>query len=135
MIIKDFQSGGRFEEVGSYSRAKRVGPFVYVAGTTAIEPSGKLHEPGDTYAQSVYVLNRIEQALRELGADRKHVVRTRCYLSDMSNASGFVKAHGEFFENINPVLTGVQAGLSQPGMMVEIDVDAIIIDTDGKLVL
>jgi len=135
VIIKDFQSGGRFEEVGSYSRAKRVGPFVYVAGTTAIEPSGKLHEPGDTYAQSVYVLNRIEQALRELGADRKHVVRTRCYLSDMSNASGFVKAHGEFFENINPVLTGVQAGLSQPGMMVEIDVDAIIIDTDGKLVL
>jgi len=135
VIIKDFQSGGRFEEVGSYSRAKRVGPFVYVAGTTAIEPSGKLHEPGDTYAQSVYVLNRIEQALRELGSDKKHVVRTRCYLSDMSNASGFVKAHGEFFENINPVLTGVQAGLSQPGMMVEIDVDAIIIDTDGKLVL
>lgn len=135
MTIKQFQSGGRFEEIGSYSRAKRVGPFVSVAGTTAIEPSGKLHEPGDTYAQSVYILQRIEQALKEVGAEKRHVVRTRCYLTDMANAGGFVKAHGEFFKDINPVLTGVEAGLTQPGMMVEIDVDAIIHDDAGNIVL
>ncbi|SVC28831.1 uncharacterized protein METZ01_LOCUS281685, partial [marine metagenome] len=29
---------GRFEKAGAYVRAKRVGPFVFVAGTTAIEP-------------------------------------------------------------------------------------------------
>ena len=135
MTIREFQSGGRFEEIGSYSRAKRVGPFVSVAGTTAIEPSGKLHAPGDTYEQSVYILNRIEQALKEVGADKRHVVRTRCYLTDIGNAGGFVKAHGEFFKGINPVLTGVEAGLTQPGMMVEIDVDAIIHDTDGNIEL
>ena len=135
MTIRQFQSGGRFEEVGSYSRAKRVGPFVSVAGTTAIEPSGKLHAPGDTYAQSIYILKRIENALQEVGAEMRHVMRTRCYLTDLSQAGSFVKAHGEVFKDINPVLTGVQAGLTQPGMMVEIDVDAIIHEPDGTIEL
>ena len=62
-MIRKAQGGGRFEELASYSRAKRVGPFVYVAGTTAIEPSGKLHAPGEAYAQTLYILGRIEQAL------------------------------------------------------------------------
>ena len=133
MSIRKTSGGGRFEEVGSYSRAKRVGPFVYVAGTTAIEPSGKLHAPGDSYAQTLYILGRIEEALRGVGAEMRHVMRTRAYLTDLSNAGGFIRANGEVFKGIEPVLTGVQAGLTQPGMMVEIDVDAIVHDPEGKI--
>lgn len=133
MSILTVNGGGRFEEIGSYSRAKRVGPFVYVAGTTAIEPSGKLHAPGDIYAQTIYILGRIEMALHGVGAELFHVMRTRAYLTDLSNASGFVRAHGEVFKGIEPVLTGVEAGLTQPGMMVEIDVDAIIHDQTGSV--
>lgn len=132
-MIQTYQSGGRFEESGSYSRAKRVGPFVYIAGTTAIEASGRLHAPGDTYAQSVFILKKIEEALGKVGAQRHHVVRTRCYLTDITEAAALVKAHGEFFRGIDPVTSGVQAGLTQPGMMVEIDVDAIVHDRDGKI--
>lgn len=131
MSIRKFSGGGRFEEIGSYSRAKRVGPFVYVAGTTAIEPSGKLHAPGDTYAQTVFILCRIEEALHGVGADMRHVMRSRAYLTNLSDAGGFIRAHGEVFKEIEPVLTGVQAGLTQPGMMVEIDVDAIVHDENG----
>lgn len=133
MSIRIYQSGGRFEETGNYARAKRVGPFAYVAGTTAIEPSGKLHAPGDSYAQTVFILDKIATSLNAVGANMRHVVRCRCYLSDMSAAAGFVKAHGEVFEGITPVLTAVQAGLTQPGMMVEIDVDAIVSDIDGNI--
>ena len=133
MPIRKASGGGRFEDIGSYARAKRVGPFVAVAGTTALEPSGKLHAPGDCYAQTVYILGRIEDALREVGAEMRHVMRTRAYLTDLSDAGGFIRAHGEVFKGIDPVLTGVQAGLTQPGMMVEIDVDAIIHDLDGTI--
>ena len=133
MTILTYQSGGRFEEAASYARAKRVGPFVYIAGTTAIEASGKLHAPGDTYAQSVFILNRIEEFLRKVGAERRHVVRTRCYLPDLSKASGLVKAHGAFFAGITPVMTAVEAKLTQPSLMVEIDVDAIIHDEEGHI--
>ena len=133
MSICKTSGGGRFEEIGSYSRTKRVGPFVYVAGTTAIEPSGKLHAPGDSYAQTLYIFGRIEHALRGVGAELRHVMRTRAYLTDLSSAGGFVRAHGEIFKGIEPVLTGVEAGLTQPGMMVEIDVDAIVHDVAGRI--
>jgi len=127
--------GGRFEKIGSYVRAKRIGPFVFVAGTTAIEPSGKLHAPGDTYAQTIYVFDRITDALARVGTEIKHVVRTRAYLADMKEAGGFVRAHGEIFAGIEPVSTAVEAGLTTPGMMVEIEVDAIIHDVDGQITI
>ena len=133
MTVQVVSTGGRFEKIGAYSRAKRVGPFVYVAGTTAIEPSGVLHAPGDTYAQSVYVFARIAEALAQCGADMKHVVRTRAFLTDMKTAGEFVRAHGEVFENINPVTSGVEAGLTTPGMMIEIEADALIHDESGNI--
>jgi len=135
MVKAIVKSGGRFEEIGAYARAKRVGPFVYVAGTTAVEPSGRLHAPGDCYAQSIYIFERIRQALDELGASFEHVVRTRAYFSDINEAGGFVKAHGELFAGIDPVTSGVEAGLTQAGMMVEIEVDAVIHTNDGELVI
>ena len=131
MTIRTASGGGRFEKIGAYSRAKRVGPFVYVAGTTAIEPSGKLHAPGDTYAQSIYAFGRIAKALEDVGAEMRHVVRTRAFLADMKQATGFVKAHGELFAGIEPVTSAVEAGLTTPGMMVEIEVDAVVFDKDG----
>ena len=134
MTIETFKSGGRLEGIGSYSRAKRVGPFVYIAGTTAIEPSGKLHAPGDAYAQSVYILGRIEDALHAVGAELRHVVRTRAYLTSLTeHGPGFVRAHGEVFRGIDPVSCGIECGLNQPGMVVEIEADALIHDPEGKI--
>ena len=131
MIVQVYKGGGRFEELGSYSRAKRIGPFVWVAGTTAIEPSGKIHAPYKTYEQTTYILGRIHEALQALGADLRHVARVRAYLAKEADTHEFVCAHGEVFRGINPVLTGVTAGLSQPGLIVEMDVDAIIHNDDG----
>lgn len=118
--------GGRFERIGSYSRAKRVGAFAFVAGTTAIEPSGKLHAPYDTYAQTVYAFGRVARALDEVGAALTDVVRTRLYFADMSTAGDAIRAHGEIFVGINPVTTGCQVGLTTPGMMIEVEADAVI---------
>ena len=70
-----------------------------------------------------------------MGAEVKHVVRTRAYLADMKEAGGFVRAHGEIFAGIEPVSTAVEAGLTTPGMMVEIEVDAIIHDVDGQIAI
>lgn len=133
MTIQTVSTGGRFEAIGAYSRAKRIGPFIYVAGTTAIEPSGKLHAPNDTYAQSMYIFERIRDVLLELGAEMKHVVRTRAFMTNMKTAGEFVRAHGEVFQGINPVTSGVEAGLTTPGMMIEIEVDAVIHDESGAI--
>lgn len=134
MVKETYFSGGRFERIGAYARAKRVGPFVWVAGTTAIEPSGKLHAPGDAYAQSLYIFDRIREALEEVGAEMRHVVRTTAFLTDMgTGASGLIRAHGEVFRGIDPVTAAVEAGLTTPGMVVEITADALIHDEAGRI--
>ena len=64
----------------------------------------------------------------------RHVVRTTAYMTDMNSGGGeFVKAHGEIFKGIDPVTAGVEAGLTTPGMMVEVSVDAVISDDQGNL--
>ncbi len=131
-VIK-YSSGGRFEKLGAYSRALRVGPFVYIAGTTAIEPSGLLHAPNDMHAQTLYIFKRIDEALSQVGAGLQHVVRTRAFLTDITKAGEFARAHGEVFEGIDPVSSGVEAGLTLPGMMIEIEVDALVHDGNGNI--
>jgi enamine deaminase RidA (YjgF/YER057c/UK114 family) len=133
MSVEIHRAGGRLEEIGSYARAKRIGPFAYTAGTTAIEPTGKIHAPDDAYAQTLYILGRTAEFLAEVGAEMRHVARVRVYLTDMKHAGGFIKAHGEVFAGIEPVLTAVTAGLTQPGLVVEIDVDAVIHDANGTV--
>ena len=135
MTIRKHFGGGRFEDVASYARAKRVGPFFWVAGTTAIEPSGKIHAPGDGYAQSLYIFGRIEDALKNLGADLAHVTATRAFYAAPEHVNGFARAHGEVFQGIDPVLTAVQAGLSQPGLVIEIEVEGVVHDENGRIIL
>ena len=117
----EYRDGGRFEEIGGYVRAKRVGPFVYVAGTTAVERSGRVHRPGDTEAQTRFTLQRIDAALRAVGSSLDDVVRVRGYLVDMADAGAFARAHSEALGHV----TAVGAQLATPGLMVEVEVDAI----------
>lgn len=133
MALRIHKSQGRFEEIGSYARAKRVGPHVWVAGTTALEKTGRIHAPHDAYAQTEFILGKIENSLKAVGAELRHVCRVCAYLTDMSHAGGFIRAHGEVFKGIDPVLTAVTAGLSQDGMVVEIDVEGIIHDKSGRI--
>lgn len=126
MLELAISSHGRFEELGSYSRVRRVGPFVYVAGTTAVEPSGRLHCPDDTYRQTRYVLERIGAALTEAGSALDEVVRTRAYLVDLGTAAEFARAHGEVFGEARPACTAVGARLTVPGMSVEIEAEALV---------
>lgn len=130
MVNITLAGGGQFEELGNYARLRRIGDQVFVAGTTAVEPSGRLHAPGDTYAQTRFVLDRIRRLLDECGSSLADVVLTRSYLTDLANAASFLRAHGEVFGGVRPVATAVQAGLTMPGMMIEIEVQALVRDRD-----
>lgn len=109
-----------------YARAVRVGPFIFVSGTTAVDEEGRVLRPGDVYGQSVQVLQKIQVALERSGAGLRDVVRTRIYLTDIEQWKEVGRAHGEFFGTIRPATSMVEVRrLISPGLLVEIEADAV----------
>ncbi|MBX3372808.1 MAG: RidA family protein [Phycisphaeraceae bacterium] len=129
------QSGAPWEDRVGYARAVRVGPLVFVSGTLAVDAHGAVHGGSDAGAQTAYALDKIERALRALGAAREHVVRTRMFILDQRDADAVGAAHARFFGGVRPCATMVTiAGLAAPGALVEIEVDAVA-PTDGDAAL
>ena len=76
-------SGSEWEDRVGYARAVRLGNTVHVSGTTAMDEGGNVVGLGDAAAQTRYILERIDRALRDCGASLSDVVRTRIYVTDI----------------------------------------------------
>jgi enamine deaminase RidA (YjgF/YER057c/UK114 family) len=125
-------SGTPWETSVGYSRAVRIGDFIFVSGTTASDKDGQTVSIGDAYGQTQFILCKIESALKEAGADMSHVVRTRLFVTNIDHWEEIGKAHGEVFASIRPSATMVEVSrLINPDHLVEIEVDAVIPTTVG----
>jgi len=116
---RNVPSEAPWEELVGYSRAVRVGKHVAVAGTTA---------SGDgAYAQAKAALQKIGAALQEAGASFEDVVRTRMFVTDITQWQAIGRAHAEIFKDIKPAATMVEISqLIGKDLLVEIEVDAIL---------
>ena len=108
-----------------YSRAVRVGNVVEVAGTTAQD--GDAITGTDAYTQTRRALEKIGEALAAAGATFADVVRTRMFVTDISQWEAVGRAHGEVFAEIRPAASMLEVkALIDPRLLVEIEATAII---------
>lgn len=118
-----------YEASAGYARAVRVGPFVYIAGTTGLGDDGRV-VPGGAYAQARRAFAIVVGALARAGAAPADVVRTRMYVTDAAHSGDVTRAHAEVFGAVRPAATlVVVAGLIDPAMLVEVEADAVIAGT------
>ena len=122
----NYSSGAVWEELVGYSRAVQVGNVIEIAGTTAYV-NGELVGRGDLYAQCTYIFEKVAATLEQAGSGLKDVVRTRTFVTDITQWEAFAKAHAEYFGNIRPVASLIEVkGFIDPEMLVEIEMTAII---------
>lgn len=121
----NISSGSPFEPLIGFSRAVRIGDRVLVSGTAPIWPDGQV-DP-DPATQARRCLEIILEALYKAGAQASDVVRTRCFLTDVTYSEAVGLAHGEAFGQVMPASTMiVVAGLLDERWKVEIEAEAIV---------
>jgi len=129
LVRQNISSGTKWEGIIGYSRAVRIGNFVWVSGTTAADENTQPVGVGDAYTQAKYIFTKIERALKEAGATLEDVVRTRVFLVNGDDSEKVGRAHGEVFGAIRPASTMLAVkALIGPDYLVEIEVDAYIKD-------
>jgi enamine deaminase RidA (YjgF/YER057c/UK114 family) len=129
MSRRNFDSNTKWEPLVGYSRAVQVGDTIWVSGTTATDEVGDVVGTDDPYVQTTQAIVNIKAALAELGAELKHVVRTRIYVVNIADWPEIGRAHAEAFAEIRPASTMLEVRrLIDPEMLIEIEADAVITD-------
>lgn len=123
----NISSGSPWEPKLGYSRAVVANGMVFVAGTTGTGEDGNLVGPADPAAQTKQALANIGAALERAGSSLSDVVRTRVFVTDISQWEAVGLAHGEVFGEIRPAMAMVEvSSLIDPEMLVEIEADAVL---------
>jgi enamine deaminase RidA (YjgF/YER057c/UK114 family) len=124
----NYSSGAKWEEIVGYSRAVKIGNTIEVTGTVAVDENNALVGNDDAYAQTKFIIEKIEKVLQRAGASLGDVVRTRMFVTDISRWEEYGKAHGEFFKDIRPCTSMIEVkGLIAPEYLIEIEATAVIL--------
>ncbi len=125
MKVTPLNSGSPWEGIVGYSRVVVRGDAAWVSGTTSAV-GGVVRHPGDAAGQTREALATIAAALERAGFSLNDVVRTRIFVTDIGRWEEVGRVHGEVFGDVRPASTMVQvAALIDPGMLVEIEADAV----------
>lgn len=123
---QNFTSGGPWEDIIGYCRAVKIGNTIEISGTTATKD-----EDGNdlitTFDQTKAIIEKLAKVLEDAGSSLNDVVRTRLFLSDITQWEQAAKAHGLFFKDIKPASTMLEVSkLIDPAMLIEIEMTAVV---------
>ena len=124
---KCISSASPYESKFGFCRALKIGNIIHIAGTAPIGKDGQNVGIGDPEAQARRCFDIIGESLNALGASYTDVVRTRMFLTRISDWEIIGAVHGEYFCEVRPVSTMVEvAQLIDPDWLVEIEAEAIL---------
>jgi len=118
-------SGAKWEPIMGYSRAVRSGNVIAVTGCVGIQADGTYPKTiGEQAARSLAI---IRAAVESLGGKLDDVIRTRMFVTDVSQWEEVARVHGEVFKDIRPATSIVEvARLIDAEALIEIEADAIV---------
>ena len=127
LVRTNYSSGAPLEEKVGYSRMVKAGPFIFIGGTTSVQPDGTVYGEGSPYEQAKYIFEKQLELLEQAGATACDVVKIKAYTTDMKYAKEIGDAYSEIFHDIRPLFTMIGTTmLNRASQLVEIEIDAIV---------
>ena len=108
------------EAIGPYSQAIAVGNLVFTSGQIAINPASGNVEATDIKGQTEQVCKNLSAVLTAAGTSIDKVVKTTCFLAEMSDFAAFNEVYGSYFTG-KPARSCVAAKALPKGVLVEVE--------------
>jgi 2-iminobutanoate/2-iminopropanoate deaminase len=113
--------------VGPYNQAVMVKNTLYISGQVALNPTNNELIQGSIEEETHQIMKNIESILKEASLGFKNVVRSKIYLTDMSNFSKVNEVYGSYFEKGHePARTTIEVNGLPLDVDVEIDMIAVV---------
>ena len=107
----------------------RRGPFVFVSGTTSIDPkTGEMLHVGSASLQSQQIFGEIIKAVQRLGGKKDDITRVRMFVTSQEDARYVGEVLKDSLGDIGPAATMIiGAKFVSSDMLVEIEADAVVL--------
>jgi enamine deaminase RidA (YjgF/YER057c/UK114 family) len=125
MARRLISSGSTFEKEIGYSRAVVDGEWIFVSGTTGFDYS-KMTISDDLLEQTDQCFRNIEMALKEAGSSLKDTVRVTYVFPVAADFEKCWPVMRRYLGDVRPAAMMISAGLSDPRMLIEIQITARI---------
>ncbi|GAA0079269.1 RidA family protein [Clostridium sp. CTA-5] len=85
------------QAIGPYSQAISFGNLLFTSGQIALDPTSGVLVGEDIKEQTIQVMENISALLEENNIDFKNVIKTTCFLADMSDFQVFNEVYSKYF--------------------------------------
>ncbi|MCQ2109869.1 MAG: RidA family protein [Bacteroidaceae bacterium] len=111
--------------IGPYTQAKTVGNLVFTSGQIPIDPATGEFVEGGVEAQATQCIKNLSAVLEAAGSDLTKVIKTTCFLKNMSDFAAFNAVYAQYFTE-KPARSCVEVSALPKGALVEIELIAEI---------
>ena len=111
--------------LGPYSQGYVHNGVLYTAGQIAINPEVNDVEATTIEAQTEQVCKNLGEVLKEAGTSFDKVLKTTCFLADMSDFAAFNEVYGKYFVS-KPARSCVAVKTLPKGVLCEVELIAAV---------
>lgn len=111
--------------LGPYSQGSVHNGVLYTAGQIAINPEVNDVEATTIEAQTEQVCKNLGEVLKEAGTSFDKVLKTTCFLADMSDFAAFNEVYGKYFTS-KPARSCVAVKTLPNGVLCEVELIAAV---------
>lgn len=111
--------------IGPYSQAIICGDMLFTSGQIPITPETGAIEATDITAQTEQVMKNLGAVLAEAGTSFENVVKTTCFLDEISDFAAFNEVYAKYFVS-KPARSCVAVKDLPKGALCEVELIAVI---------